>query len=71
MAAVAEISRNARDVAEGADRVASAIGEVESGARQTGGAARDSLDSARALGALAARLREDVTSFVAQVRRAA
>jgi methyl-accepting chemotaxis protein len=71
MAAVAEISRNARDVADGAEQVATAISDVESGARETGVAARGSLEAARTLGALAAQLRQDVSSFVHQIRHAA
>ncbi len=71
MAAVSEISRNARDVADGAERVATAISDVASGARETGVAARGSLEAARTLGSLAAQLRQDVSSFVDQIRHAA
>ena len=69
-AAVREISRNTAEVAEGTRDVTTAIGAVRQGSTETGAAAEQSLGAAKELGIQANRLREEVRTFIDQIRAA-
>jgi methyl-accepting chemotaxis protein len=68
--ATQEIARSVQTVAEGTREAAANILEVNRGAAETGSASENVLDSARALSAESARLRQELARFMANVRAA-
>ncbi len=69
-AAIREIGRNTAEVADGTRDVGQSIGYVREGAAETGAAAEQSLGAAKELGVQSNRLREEVRSFIEQIRAA-
>jgi methyl-accepting chemotaxis protein len=69
-AATQEIARNVQGVATGTRAAATDITEVNRGATQTGTASEEVLRSARSLSSESARLRAELSRFMANIRAA-
>ncbi len=68
--ATQEIARNIKEVSEGTTEVTSSIGRVTAAARQTGESSTDVLEASSNLGTQAAALRQEVDSFLADIKTA-
>jgi methyl-accepting chemotaxis protein len=68
--ATQEIARNVQNAARGTIQVADNIGDVRSGAKETGTASAQVLNSAKALSAEGGRLKSEVANFLQTVRAA-
>ena len=68
--ATQEIARNVQNAAKGTIQVADNIGDVSTGAKETGSASAQVLDSAKALSAEGGRLKTEVANFLQTVRAA-
>jgi methyl-accepting chemotaxis protein len=69
-AATQEIARNVQGVASGTREAATDITEVNRGATQTGSASEEVLRSAKSLSSESARLREELSRFMTNIRAA-
>jgi methyl-accepting chemotaxis protein len=68
--ATEEIARNVQNAAKGTIQVADNIGDVRTGAKETGAASAQVLGSAKALSAEGGRLKTEVANFLQTVRAA-
>jgi methyl-accepting chemotaxis protein len=68
--ATQEIARNVQNAAKGTIQVADNIGDVSTGAKETGAASAQVLNSAKALSAEGGRLKAEVANFLQTVRAA-
>jgi methyl-accepting chemotaxis protein len=68
--ATQEIARSVQNVAKGTEEAAANIMQVNRGATETGSASEEVLNSAKTLSSESARLREELDSFMANIRAA-
>jgi methyl-accepting chemotaxis protein len=68
--ATQEIARSVQNVAQGTQEAATNVMHVNRGATETGAASEEVLNSARTLSSESARLREELDSFMANIRAA-
>ena len=68
-AATNEISRNITQTASGTAEISTNITRVETGAEETGGSAKQALDSAKALSVQATTLKQKVDDFLQMIRK--
>jgi len=69
-AATREIARNVQQAARGTQQVSANVADVQHGAEQTGSASSQVLSAAQSLAAESARLKQQVSRFLATVRAA-
>jgi len=69
-AATQEIARNAQEAAQGTQEVSSSISQVQQAAQESGGSANDVLTASTELSQLSNQLREQVQSFLGEIRAA-